>query len=45
LDVVRTALGDDIIPRVADTPLSNLFPSNESRPAELDRIIQTFFGV
>jgi hypothetical protein len=45
LDVVRTALGDDIIPLVADTPLSNLFPSDQSRPAELDRIIQTFFGV
>ena len=44
LDVVKSALGSDIIPSVSELPLSQLFPADQSVPSELDRINKTFFG-
>lgn len=44
LDVVKSALGDGIIPSVSEVPLSQLFPSDQSVPSELDRINKVFFG-
>jgi hypothetical protein len=44
LEVVRKALGDDIIPSTSEVPLSQVFPSDQSTPSELNRITKAFFG-
>jgi hypothetical protein len=44
LDTVRKALGNDITPSISEVPLRDLFPSDQSRPAELSRIVGSFFG-
>jgi hypothetical protein len=44
LDTARSALGADVIPSFATTPLSEMFPPDQSVPAELGRITQVFFG-
>lgn len=44
LMMARGALGPDIIPSFATAPLTDIFPPDQSVPAELDRITAVFFG-
>jgi hypothetical protein len=44
LEVLKAKLGAEIIPRVSEVPLNDVFPPDQSTPAELERIVQAFFG-